>query len=812
MRNGKQNLAGVILAVVLLGLLSGCAGVAPLKPVAPPPPPEEPARPAPVEEAPSVPLALDPQRFAQVKQVVSEEIAAGSTPGAVVLVGHQGKIVYLQAFGERSLFPRRQAMTPDTIFDLASLTKVVATTTAVLQLVDAKRLQLDAPVARYWKEFAQNGKARITVRQLLTHTSGLRADVNPRMAWHGYEGAIAAIAADAPIRPPGTMFHYSDANFIALGELVRRVSGLTLDVYCREKIFKPLGMKDTAFLPSPAKQGRIAPCDLQGDRLRWGEVHDPTAYRMGGVAGNAGVFSTAPDLALFCQMLVNGGQLGGKRILSPQAVAAMAKPNGLPGTSTQRGLGWDIKSPYAKAHNHAFPKGSFGHTGYTGTSIWIDPRSQSYLIILTNRLHPNGRGNVKALRAKTAAAVAQALRLGPPAEMSAWEGGEAPVMEGFGAADGRERLQTGLEVLAAQGFAPLKGKNLGVITNHTGIDRNRRPLLQLLLKTPGVKVRTIFSPEHGLSGTLDEKVPSGRDPATGLMVYSLYGTVKKPTPEMLRGLDALVYDIQDVGTRFYTYITTMAYAMEAARAAGLEFYVLDRPNPLTAAAVQGPVLEPGLKSYIGYFPLPVRYGLTVGELATLLNRENGIGVKLTVIPMRGYRRELWFDQTGLPWVNPSPNLRSLTQATLYPGVAMVEAANVSVGRGTATPFEVVGAPWIVGERLARHLNGRHLSGVKFEPVVFVPQSSRYAGQRCEGVRLRLTDRTELDAPALGLELAHALYHLFPGKFDLERTRYMIGSTATLAAIRNGTDPQDIRRAWQPALAAFLRLRQKYLMY
>jgi uncharacterized protein YbbC (DUF1343 family) len=370
----------------------------------------------------------------------------------------------------------------------------------------------------------------------------------------------------------------------------------------------------------------------------------------------------------------------------------------------------------------------------------------------------------------------------------------------------------GIEVLAGTGFEPLVGKRIGVITNHTGIDASGRSTLQILLKAPGVKVRAIFSPEHGLSGQFDEKVASGRDAASGLPIHSLYGKVTRPTAAMLQGLDALVYDIQDVGARFYTYITTMAYAMEAAAGAGLDFYVLDRPDPITASMVQGPVLDPDLKSYIGYFPLPVRYGMTAGELAHLFNKEKGIGAKLQVVQMQGYRREVWFDQTGLRWVNPSPNLRSLTQATLYPGVGMIESANVSVGRGTSTPFEIIGAPWIDGDRLARYLSGRSLSGIVCEPVTFTPAASPYARQRCGGVRFKVTNRNGLDVAALGVELAAALYRLYPGKFLIDKTVGMIGSRQVIQAIKNGDDPQIMERRWQPRLEAFSRLRAKYLLY
>jgi uncharacterized protein YbbC (DUF1343 family)/CubicO group peptidase (beta-lactamase class C family) len=789
---------------LILGGLAGCATAPPPLPrviVEPPPPP-------PAEES----LEIDSRRFAKIDQVAREEVVAGHVPGAVILVGHRGKIVYRKAFGQCALTPRCQPMKVDTIFDIASLTKVVATTTAIMELVERGQIHLDKPAAAYWPAFAANGKGGITIRQLLTHTSGLRAGVASRPHWSDYDGAMEAIAQDHPVRAPGTAFNYSDVNFIALGEIVRRVSHMPLNVFCKRKVFEPLGMKDTSFLPSPGLKSRIAPTDYQGSGLRWGVVSDPTAYRMGGVAGHAGVFSTADDLALLAQMLVQGGESKGKRILSPATVAAMTKAQRLPGISTQRSLGWDMRSPYSRVFNAAFPAGSFGHTGYTGTAMWIDPASKTYMIILTSRLHPNGQGNVKPLRAKIAAAVAAAVPMGPPALAALSDADLEPEMTGFGASDGADRVRPGIEVLARTGFAPLKGKRIGVITNHTGIDASGRSTLQLLLKAPGVKVGAIFSPEHGLSGQLDEKVASGKDPATGLHVYSLYGKVTRPTAEMLRGLDALVYDIQDVGARFYTYITTMAYAMEAAAGAGLDFYVLDRPDPITAAMVQGPVLAPDLKSYIGYFPLPVRYGMTVGELAQLFNKERAIGAKLHVVRMQGYRRGAWFDQTGLRWVNPSPNLRSLTQAILYPGVGMIESANVSVGRGTATPFEVIGAPWIDGDRLARYLSGRRLPGIGFEAVNYTPAARPYAHQRCGGVRFKVTDRNALDVAALGVELAAALYRLYPGKFLIDKTVGMVGSRQVIQAIKNGDDPRAIERRWQPGLEAFGRLRAKYLLY
>jgi CubicO group peptidase (beta-lactamase class C family) len=398
----------MVTAIIFVGL-TGCDQV-------PPPIAKKPGEPVNLpKSAPAISLEVDDPSFAQIEVVVQEEIDAAHIPGAVVLVGHSGRIVYRKAFGQRCLEPQPQPMTVDTIFDIASLTKVVATTTAIMQLWDRGLLGLDAPVAEYWPEFGQKGKAHLILRQLLTHTSGFRVEINPRTCWSDYQGALKAIALDRPLYPPGTGFRYSDVNFIVLGEVVRRVSGQQLDTYCSEKIFKPLKMRQTSFCPPDTWQARTAPCNVVNGHLQWGEVQDPIAYRLGGVAGHAGVFSTADDLAAFAQMLLDGGEGGGERILSRKAVDAMTRPQNTAESVIRRGLGWDIESPLSKQFNASFPAGSFGHTGYTGTSIWIDPRSQTYLIILTNRLHPAGKGQVKTLRAKIAAAVAAVVPMGSPA-------------------------------------------------------------------------------------------------------------------------------------------------------------------------------------------------------------------------------------------------------------------------------------------------------------------------------------------------------------------------------------------------------------
>ena len=749
--------------------------------------------------------ALQEEQMAPIAELAKKEIQAGRIPGAVILIGNRGKVVFRREFGLRALKPKKVPMTTDTIFDIASLTKVIATSTAVAQLVETGKLNLEDPVAKYWPEFKVNGKEAITVRDLLTHYSGLRPSLDSKPNGSGYDTILRMAEEEKPILPSGTSFIYSDINFIILGELVSRISGETLDVYCANHIFKPLEMKDTGFKPSPLLRPRIAPTQYQHGTtgiILWGEVHDPVAYSMGGVAGHAGLFSTADDLAIFAQMVLEGGSRKGVRILSPLMIRKMTTPQSPPDKLPLRGLGWNIDSSLAS-------EASYGHKGFTGTGIWIDPVSNTYVIILTNRVHPNGKGKVEPLRTKILSFVNEAIEpvsvegvLARKPLPSQYEPGE----------NNNEKVQTGIDVLTGEKFEPLTGLRVGLITNHSGIDSAGRRTVDLLHKAPNVKLVAIFSPEHGFSGKADRRVLSTKEPLTGLPVYSLYGAIVRPTQKMLAGLDALVFDIQDAGARFYTYITTMGYAMEACAKKGIPFYVLDRPNPITASLVQGPILDRNLRSFTGYFPLPVRHGMTVGELATLFNVEMKIGVKLHVIKMRGYERNYWYDDTGLLWLNPSPNLRTLSEAILYPGVAMVESSNVSVGRGTSTPFELLGAPWIAGEELASYLNNRRIKGIRFIPVEFTPATSPFKNQLCHGVQIAVLDRQILDSPALGVEIVSALYRLYPKDFQLGKTLGLIGSREVLQAIKNGQDPAAIAQNWLEPLEQFYKLRSKYLLY
>src|SRR3984957_8308294 len=779
--------------------------------------------PVPTSSSSSISSASSNTRFQAVDSVINAAILDGTIPGAVLVVGHDGRVIYRKAYGARALEPRREVMTPDTIFDAASLTKVIVTSMAVMQLVEKGKVRLNDPVAKYLPEFAQNGKDDITVRQLLTHYSGLEPDLDLKTAWAGKQTAYAMAWAETPVDPPGSKFSYSDVNFIVLGEIVERVSGETLDEYASRHIFAPLKMEHTRYVPPPTWKSKIAPTQYdENEHMLRGVVHDPTARRMGGVAGHAGLFSTADDLAKLAQALLNGGD----GILSALSVEKMTRPEQPPAAPVLRGFGWDIDSPFSSNRGDLLPVGSFGHTGFTGTSIWIDPTTDTYIILLTNAVHPRGKGNAIGLRVKVATAVAASLHLSVgKKEARGWKS-----ITGYNEALSAARrmnsrngtVKNGIDVLEESGFDLLKSesgkKRIGLVTNQTGVDAEGKRSIDILAQAPGISLEAIFSPEHGVAGALDTTdIGNSKDTATGVPVYSVYGVgdaARRPSMGVLKTLDAVVFDIQDAGVRFYTYETTLGYFLEAAAKAGIEMIVLDRPNPITGSFVQGPVADEGRQSFTDYWTVPVRHGMTMGELAKMFNAERGggIGAKLTVVPIDGWQRGDWFDSTGLGWVNPSPNLRSVTEAALNPGGALIEGTNISVGRGTDTPFELVGAPWVKSREFAAYLNARGISGVRFVPVTFTPTSAVYSGQACQGVNIVVTDRNGFDAPELGIELAAALQKLYPADYKIGRMQELLVNQSVYDGLMAGEDPRRIAQDWMEGLEKFEKIREKYLIY
>lgn len=854
-------------------------------------------------------VGMNAAKLNQIDALVEADIAAKKLPGAVVVVGHRGKIVYRKAFGNRSLVPTVEKMTVDTIFDVASLTKPVATATSIMILVEQGKLQLNDTIGKFIPEIEDEQAKRVTIQQLLTHTSGYRPDFDLSEKWTGRGGMLAALKKEKLRNPPGTRFVYSDVGFIVLGEIVQRIAKQFPFDFVDERLANPIRMVDTRFFSSGSENSltavsaitvdslpvwlktkdRVSPTENirgqnsylgsifdgdenSGNQILRGQVHDPTAYRMGGVAGHAGLFSTADDLARYCQMILNGGTLDGKRVISAQTISLMTAPIVVSESGDARGLGWDMNTTFSKNRGELFPLGSFGHTGFTGTGIWIDPVSQTFVVFLSNRVHPDGKGDVGPLRAKISTVVASAIEDMPiekwreaearyNAAVAAqiprfsWTAGSLPASVSAAAPVGNTQtgslrsdavaaqnpnlnptgdfskleitiapfrppnpnssfVLNGIDVLERDKFKQLTGLKIGLVTNHTGRNLAGRSTIDILHEAANVNLVAMFAPEHGIRGELDtEKIDDTKDDKTGLQVYSLYKDgMRRPKPEQTATIDAFVYDIQDIGTRFYTYTSTLKNVMEEAAKAGKPVFVLDRPNPLGGNIVEGPIADESKLSFTAAHTIPVRYGMTIGELAQMMNAERKIGVDLRVIKMEGWSRSMWFDETGQSWVNPSPNMRSLTQATLYPGIGLLETTNISVGRGTDTPFEVIGAPWIDEQQFASHLNRLGLAGVRFIPRKFTPKASTFENVECNGVNIVITDRSAFEPVTTGIAIATSLRERYSEKWGVNRYDRLLANAPSFLAIRDGKKLADIMPDIRRSMTDFARRRELYLLY
>lgn len=745
---------------------------------------------------------LDPGVLRQIDVLIEKGVSDEGMPGGVLHLEHR-EAVYQKSYGNRQRVPEIEKTTRETIYELASLTKVVATAPSVMKLIEQGKIGLDAPAKRYLPELnGDSNKSKITIRHLLTHTSGLAAGLRQGYEWSGYKSGVALAAGEPSRGMAGFSYQYSDLNFILLGEIVARVSGMPLQEYCRKEIFLPLEMKETFFLPDPKLKDRIAPTSLLvAGRLLRGIVHDPTARLMGGVAGHAGLFSTADDLARFARMLLDGG--GG--VLKPETISLMTSVQSPANIKFKRGLGFDINSPYSWLRGELFPVGSFGHTGWTGTSLWVDPTSGSFVIFLSNRNHRSG-GNVIALRKNLGTLAAKATGF----DFSTVKNTPPEVVP---RSNNTPNVLNGIDVLERDHFAALKGMRVGLITNQTGINRRGVSTIDLLHRSDKVDLKLLFGPEHGIRGALDDKIEDGMDDQTKLPVVSLYAGEdrRKPKAEHLAKVDALVFDMQDIGTRFYTFISTMGLAMEAAEEAGLRFFVLDRVNPIGGNKVAGPMRD-GDPTFTSFHQVPLRHGMTTGEIARLYQKEHCPKLKLIVIPIENWTRGMRFDETGLPWIKPSPNMPNLTAATLYPGLGLLEFTNVSVGRGTRFPFEVFGASYIDEKEFARKLTEAKLPGLAFVPIRFTPTASKFANEECGGVRIILKDPAECPSVELGILLAQTLRELYPREWKTEKLNTLLRHPKTESAIKSLKPRKEIVESWEAGLEKFARRRAGARLY
>ena len=740
--------------------------------------------------------ALDTSKLGAIDPIVAQAIAEAKIPGCVVEIGRRSGPVFTKAYGNRQIQPFVDAMTIDTVFDMASLTKSMATAASIHVLVDRDELTLDEPASKTIPELKAYGKGDITIRQLLTHTAGLRADTPLDDAKLGHAEMLRRAFA-APLRAkPGERVLYSDVGYMFLQEIVERTSKKSLDAFAHDAIYAPLLMDETMFLPTPDLRARAATTESRDGGWMKGVVHDPRAGYSGGVAGHAGLFSTARDVGRFARMILGGGELDDVRVLTPGAVDRFLAPNDLP--NAIRAAGWDVQSAFSSNRGTMLSRRAVGHGGYTGTSLWIDPENDLYVTVLSNRVHPDGKGAVNALAARIADIAASALEDAEPTILPA-------------ICDKRD-VATGIDVLEREGFARLRGAHVALLTNQTGRDRNGRRDIDLLRDADGVSLMSIWTPEHGLEGLRDDTIGDDVDVASQLPVFSLYGTRKSPDDDMMNGIDTIVVDLQDAGARFFTYASTMHRAMKVAAQRGVRFIVLDRPNPVDGITVSGPVSSPAQINFVNHLSLPVRHGMTLGEIAELANADEHLGAHLEVVRMENWRRASLYFDTGVPWQNPSPNLRSSVETLLYPGIALLEGANISVGRGTDTPFEQIGAPWIDAKALAKNLAADGIVGATWAPVTFTPASGPFANEACKGIKITITDSARVDPIRIGVAIARELQVLSPSTWKLDGIAGSVGNAKTLEAISAGKSIADIQATWTSDLAAFRAKREKYLLY
>lgn len=751
----------------------------------------EAAAPLPVSTAPEL-EPEDPVRWLPLQAAIDGALATQRMPGCVISVGRHDEVLFTHAYGSRSIVPTRTPMTSDTVFDLASLTKAVATTSSLMVLVDRGLVDLDARASSYVPELSR--LPPFTVRQLLTHTSGLPA-ITPMSDYSPDRADLMRRIGNLTFKhQPGEQFNYSDVGFIVLQEVVQRVSSRTLMAFAADEVFTPLGMKETGYLPPSELRARTAPTEWRDGGYMQGEVHDPRAFMLGGISGNAGLFSSAKDLSRFAQAMLQRGTLDGKRVWSEATQEKFLTRHET--TKGGRALGWDLDSTFATHKSALLSPYAFGHGGYTGTALWIDPERDLFFLFLSNRVHPDGKGAVNPLIGDLAS-IAVAI----------------------------SETKTGIDVLKTESFARLQNTHIAVISNASARAKDGNTTLDVLRTAPGVEVKAVFTPEHGFGGDREGKI--GDTTYNGIPMYSLYGERTVPKEEQLAGVDTIVFDLQDVGVRFYTYASTMKRAMKLAAEKHLRFVVLDRPNPIGGVEVQGPMLQDGngasslnatptLKNFVNHHPLPIRHGMTMGELAGLFAEDEHLDLSLDVVKLVGWRRQDTFTTAGLAWTPPSPNLRSLKSVALYPAVGLLESTNLSVGRGTDLPFEVVAAPWLDANEIVRRLNSLSsilgTAGVSFGVTEVTPKSSVHAGKKCQAVKIAIVDARRFEPIRTALALAKIIHEVHPSEWTFDAMDNMLRWTPAMDAIRAGKDVADIEATWAAGLADFKARRQRFLLY
>ena len=718
-----------------------------------------------------------------LKIALGEAVASSKSPGAVACVGNRTTILFHEAVGLRQRIPETLAASKDTIYDLASLTKVVATTTAVLLLKQEGALDLDRPVSNYLPIPAFG---RFTVRHCLTHTTGLIAGRPYYKECSSLNEMLQRYASEELSWTPGEGRHYSDVGFMILCRVVELVAQDSLDAFCAKRIFKPLGMLRTAFNPPKEWAGACAAterCAWRG-KVIVGVVHDENAYAVGGVSGHAGLFSTAEDLARFCQALLGGDLLSGKTL------AEMTKL-GQVFFYPWQGLGWKL-DPWQRGSEGFLPsRAAFGHTGWTGTSLWLDRDRGFFAVLLSNTCHPSRENrDTETLRRVFHQAVARELY------------------------PGRSNTHTGLDRLAWNGFEAIRGKRLAVLTNRAAVDELGRPALDVMAFDHSASVRRIYSPEHGfhLQAEAGQTVSSEK---TSIPITSLYGDRKAPSPEELADIDLFVVDLPDVGARYYTYMATMRDALMACAKTNKAVLVLDRPNPIGGAVLEGPIAEQ-YSSSVCWGPIPIRHGMTIGEVATYFKKTlpSLAQLNLTVSTLDGWPRDYLFSQCSLPWVAPSPNMPTPETALLYVGFCLFEGTNLNEGRGTDTPFQIIGAPWLDAAAIAAMIASEERPGCVIEATAYTPRAlpgkasdPAYRDEHCQGIRIAIQEPAAVRAFTTAIALLRAVAKRHPREFAWKETFDTLAGTPELRRwIEHGDPALEIVSRYGTSLQAFDKMR------
>lgn len=720
-------------------------------------------------------------------QAAATAIEKGQVPGAVIVALEAGHVVLEKAYGHRALAAGRgvEPMTVETSFDLASLTKPLATATSLVLLAERGLVSFGERASKHLPRLARARDPRlraVTLEQLAVHSSGLPAAMPVGRFGAGLAGAVDAIAELELEAAPGERQRYSDLGYVLLGAVVEAVAREGLERFAAREIFAPLGMHDTSFVPPPERRARAAPTEVRGGALLRGVVHDPSAAALGGVAGHAGLFSTGRDLARYLEALVR----------EPTSLLSGPTRDTLVAT---RPAGRGANGPVRRSLAFAESPPGLSHTGFTGTYVWLDAKTRSGVVVLTNRVHLGARGDATELRKAAVRAMVDADR----ARAAAPSVGAAP------------RVVVGVDVLLERA-APLDGLRVALLANDASRTREGERTADALRRALGPRLVKLLSPEHGASARHEGAQGDARDPRTGLAVTSLYGAKTRPSREDLRDVDAVVVDLVDAGTRSFTYESTLAELVRACARDGKRLVVLDRPNPQGGALVSGPVTAPSRRSFVAGVTTPLVHGLTLGELARFVARDEGLALTLEVVPVRGLERSMRVGDTGLPWIAPSPNLVSARAAALYPGVALVELTNVSVGRGTGRPFELVGAPFIDGARLAEALGAERVAGLAVRPATFVPSASTHAGKRCSGVLLEARDPAALDPVRVGYALARALGRRYPNDWKAAHLPVLLADDRVASALLRGASDAELDALLGREHARFRVAREPALLY